>query len=117
VIRIRELSRSEHDIQQQQVRLANQLRELLWRYFPQLIKLSPGLMSIARNWPLSLFQAEGGVPITASVRYSAHCVLIAGTLSRATPTLQGQELPVARSEQSGGTPKRSEDRSPNASRA
>ena len=43
VIRIRELSRSEQAIQQQQVRVANQLRDLLWRYFPQLVKLSPAL--------------------------------------------------------------------------
>jgi len=43
VMRIRELSRTEQDIQQQQTRLANQLRDLLWRYFPQLIKLSPSM--------------------------------------------------------------------------
>jgi transposase len=43
VIRIRELSRTEQDIQQQQIRVANQVRDLLWRYFPQMIKLSPSL--------------------------------------------------------------------------
>lgn len=43
VMRIRELSRTEQDIQQQQTRVSNQLRDLLWRYFPPLIKLSPGL--------------------------------------------------------------------------
>jgi transposase len=43
VIRVRELSRTEQDVQQQQTRVANQLRDLLWRYFPQAIQLSPGL--------------------------------------------------------------------------
>ena len=42
VMRIRELSRTEQDIQQQQTRVSNQLRDLLWRYFPQLIKLFAG---------------------------------------------------------------------------
>ena len=39
VMRIRELSRTEQDIQQQQTRVSNQLRDLL----PQLTKVSPGL--------------------------------------------------------------------------
>lgn len=43
VIRIRELSRTEQDVQKQQTRVTNQLRDLLWRYFPQLVKLSPAL--------------------------------------------------------------------------
>jgi transposase len=43
VIRLRELSRTEQDIQQQQTRVGNQLRDVLWRYFPQWVKLSPTL--------------------------------------------------------------------------
>ena len=43
IVRLRELTRTEGDIQQQQVRMANQLRDLLWRYFPQMVKLSPAL--------------------------------------------------------------------------
>ena len=43
VIRLRELSRTEENIQQEQVRAGNQLRELLIRYYPQALKLSPEL--------------------------------------------------------------------------
>lgn len=43
VIRIRELSRAEEDIQQEQVRAGNQLRELLNRYYPQMLNLCPAV--------------------------------------------------------------------------
>ena len=43
IIRIRELSRTEEDVQQAMVRSTHQLRELLIRYYPQMLKLSPGL--------------------------------------------------------------------------
>ena len=43
VIRIRELSRTEEDVQQEQVRAGHQLRELLRRYFPQMVDLCPGV--------------------------------------------------------------------------
>jgi transposase len=43
VIRIRELSRTEEDVQQEQVRTGHQLRELLRRYFPQMADLCPGV--------------------------------------------------------------------------
>ena len=43
VIRIRELSRTEEDIVQQQIRAGNQLRELLRRYYPQMLNLCPGV--------------------------------------------------------------------------
>jgi len=41
VIRIRELSRLEHDMQQDWSRLTNQLRDHIHRYYPQLLGLSP----------------------------------------------------------------------------
>ena len=41
VIRIRELSRLEHDMQQDWSRLTNQLRDQIHRYYPQLLRLSP----------------------------------------------------------------------------
>ena len=41
VIRIRELSRLEHDLQQDWCRLTNQLRGQIHRYYPQLLRLSP----------------------------------------------------------------------------
>jgi transposase len=43
VIRIRELSRTEEDVQQEQVRMGHQLRDLLRRYFPQMVDLCPGV--------------------------------------------------------------------------
>jgi transposase len=43
VIRIRELSRAEEDLQQETVRAGHRLRELLIRYYPQMLKLCPGV--------------------------------------------------------------------------
>jgi hypothetical protein len=41
--RIRELSRAEQDLQHEQVRAGHQLRELLNRYYPEMLKLCPGV--------------------------------------------------------------------------
>jgi transposase len=46
VIRIRELSRTEEDIVQEQIRAGNQLRDLLRRYYPQMLHLCPGVDEI-----------------------------------------------------------------------
>jgi transposase len=54
VIRIRELSRVEEDIVQEQVRAGNQLRELLRRYYPQMLSLCPGMNEI---WFWGLIEA------------------------------------------------------------
>jgi len=43
VIRIRELSRTEQDIQQEQVRIGHPWRDLLRRSFPQMVELCPGV--------------------------------------------------------------------------
>lgn len=43
IIRIRELSRAEEDIQHEQVRAGHQLRELLNRYYPQMLGLCPAV--------------------------------------------------------------------------
>jgi hypothetical protein len=43
IIRIRELSRSEEDVKRNQIRTENQLRDLLNRYYPQMLKLCPGV--------------------------------------------------------------------------
>ncbi len=51
VIRIRELSRTEEDLAQEQVRIGHQLRELLRRYYPQMLNLCPG-MDEAWFWDL-----------------------------------------------------------------
>jgi transposase len=43
IIRLRELSRAEEDLQQESVRAGHRLRELLIRYYPQMLKLCPGV--------------------------------------------------------------------------
>jgi transposase len=43
VIRLRELSRAEEDLQQETVRTGHRLRELLIRYYPQMLHLCPGV--------------------------------------------------------------------------
>lgn len=43
IIRLRELSRAEQDIQREQTRAAHQLRELLNRYYPQMLELCPAV--------------------------------------------------------------------------
>ena len=54
VIRLRELSRLDEDLRQEQNRLQNQLREQWHRYFPQLLKLSS---AADEPWVWDLFQA------------------------------------------------------------
>lgn len=43
IIRVRELSRAEEDVQREQVRAGHQLRELLNRYYPEMLKLCPAV--------------------------------------------------------------------------
>ena len=43
IIRIRELSRTEEDVQQAAERAGHQLRDVLNRYYPQMLKLCPGV--------------------------------------------------------------------------
>jgi hypothetical protein len=42
IIRLRELSRAAEDLDREHRRLCNQLRELLYRYFPAVLQLSSG---------------------------------------------------------------------------
>jgi hypothetical protein len=43
IIRLRELSRAEEDLQHEAVRAGHRLRELLIRYYPQMLQLCPGV--------------------------------------------------------------------------
>jgi transposase len=54
IIRLRELSRLEDDVSQEQNRLTNQLREQWHRFFPQLLQLSP---AAEEPWIWELFQS------------------------------------------------------------
>jgi transposase len=53
VIRLREISRLEEDLSQDFYRLTNQVREQLWRYFPQLLQLAA---SPEEPWIWELFE-------------------------------------------------------------
>ena len=61
IVRIRELSRTEEDVQQAAVCAANQLRELLIRYYPQMLKLCP---SLDESWHWTLLEMA---PLPAQV--------------------------------------------------
>ena len=53
LIELREWSRMAEDLQQERTRLANRVREQLWRYYPQMLQLSDDLAS---DWFLALWQ-------------------------------------------------------------
>jgi transposase len=52
VIELREWSRLAEELQQERVRLANRIRQQLWRYYPQLLELADDL---AAEWVLALW--------------------------------------------------------------
>jgi len=53
VIELREFSRLSDDLQQEQQRLVNRMREQLWRYYPQALELTDDLTS---DWFLALWR-------------------------------------------------------------
>ncbi|MGX1322888.1 transposase [Bradyrhizobium sp. USDA 377] len=53
VIELREWSRLAEELQQERTRLANRLRQQLWRYYPQAVKLTD---DVADDWFLALWQ-------------------------------------------------------------
>jgi transposase len=53
VIELREWSRMADELQQERTRLANRLRQQLWRYYPQAAKLTD---DVADDWFLALWQ-------------------------------------------------------------
>ena len=53
VVELREWSRIADELTQERVRLANRLREQLWRYYPQMIELAEDL---AADWALELWK-------------------------------------------------------------
>jgi transposase len=52
VIELREWSRLAEELQQERVRLANRIRQQLWRYYPQMLELSDDLTA---EWVLALW--------------------------------------------------------------
>jgi transposase len=55
VIELREWSRMSEDLQRERNRLANRVREQLWRYYPQALELGAG-DDLAADWFLDLWQ-------------------------------------------------------------
>jgi len=53
VVELREWSRMADDLKQERNRLANRVREQLWRYYPQMLKLADDL---AADWFLALWE-------------------------------------------------------------
>ena len=52
IVELREWSRIADDLQQERNRLANRVREQLWRYYPQMLKLPH---DVADEWFLDLW--------------------------------------------------------------
>jgi Transposase len=53
VIELREWSRMADELQQERTRLANRIRQQLWRYYPQAVELTD---DVADDWYLALWQ-------------------------------------------------------------
>ena len=65
VVELREWSRVTEDLQQERNRLANRVREQLWRYYPQALAISDDL---AADWFLELWAAAPTPTKTARLR-------------------------------------------------
>ena len=74
VIELREWSRMAEDLQQERNRLANRVREQLWRYYPQALKISDDL---GADWFLELWAA---VPTPAKAARVARESRVTGLL-------------------------------------
>jgi transposase len=68
IIELREWSRIEEDLKVERVRLANRLRDQLWRYYPQMLELAGDL---AAEWMLDLWEAAPTPEKAARVRETA----------------------------------------------
>jgi len=67
VIELREWSRMTEDLQQERNRLANRVREQLWRYYPQALAISDDL---AADWFLELWAVAPTPAKAARIRES-----------------------------------------------
>jgi transposase len=74
VIELREWSRLADDLQQERNRLANRLREQLWRYYPQILPLAE---DIAAEWLLELWRLAPTPATGARLRRTSLARLLA----------------------------------------
>jgi transposase len=68
IVELREWSRMAEDLQQERSRLANRLREQLWRYYPQMLTL--GGDDLAAEWLLDLWSQAPTPAKAARLRHS-----------------------------------------------
>jgi transposase len=66
VVELREWSRMAEDLQQERTRLANRVREQLWRYYPQALEVAGG--DVAADWFLALWSLAPTPAKAARVR-------------------------------------------------
>jgi transposase len=69
VVELREWSRMSEDLQQERTRLANRVREQLWRYYPQALDVAGG--DVAAEWFLDLWSLVPTPAKAARVRESS----------------------------------------------
>jgi len=69
VVELREWSRMSEDLQQDRTRLANRVREQLWRYYPQALEVAGG--DVAADWFLELWSLAPTPTKAARVRESS----------------------------------------------
>src|ERR687894_2549216 len=65
VIELREWSRLAEELQQERVRLANRVRQQLWRYYPQLLEVAD---DVAAEWVLELWTMAPTPAMAARLR-------------------------------------------------
>jgi transposase len=68
IVELREWSRIAEDLRQERSRLANRMREQLWRYYPQMLKL--GAADFAAEWLLELWREAPSPTKAARLRES-----------------------------------------------
>ena len=65
IVELREWSRIDEELKVERVRLANRLRDQLWRYYPQMLELADDLSA---DWVLDLWEAAPTPEKTARMR-------------------------------------------------
>src|SRR5204862_494649 len=91
VIELREWSRMADELQQERTRLANRVRQQLWRYYPQAVELTD---DVADDWFLALWQPPPRYPGAAANNASRSAVWPA-TNGCKTPSTAGRAAPFS----------------------
>ncbi len=94
VIELREWSRMAEDLSQERNRLANRVREQLWRYYPQALELGDDL---AADWFLDLWVLAPTPAKAVRLRESRVTSLLKAHRIRSLEAAEGLRMPHARS--------------------